>query len=56
MEKDEGKVVAGNVVTARPIYLAPVALRKSVSGTELLGRLIILAAHRFVTSVVMRPV
>lgn len=36
-EKDEGKVVAGNVVTARPIYLVPIALRKSVSGTELLA-------------------
>lgn len=28
MEKDQGKVVAGNVVTARPIYLALIALRK----------------------------
>jgi len=38
--------VAGNVVTARAIYLALIALRKRVAGTELLGRLIILAAHR----------
>lgn len=28
MEKDQGKVVAGNIVTPRPIYLALMALRK----------------------------
>lgn len=57
MEKDQGKVVAGNVVTTRPIYLAPTALRKiQGTGTEPLGRLIILAACRFVTFAVMRTV
>lgn len=51
MEKDQGKVVAGNIVTTGPIYLALMALRKKgVAGTEPLGRLIILAAPRFVTS------
>lgn len=38
--------MAGYVVTARAIYLALVILRKGIAGTELLGRLIILAAHR----------
>lgn len=48
MEEDQEKAVAGNIVTIRPIYLALIALRKK----ETLGRLIILAAPRFVTSVV----
>lgn len=42
-------MVAGNIVTTRPIYLAPISLRKKkkeVAGTDLLGRLIYLGCSQ----------